>query len=333
MPIPFTNPNPPFRFRRASHVVLTSKDLQKCKDFYHEALGLVVSAESRDVLYLRGLEERSHHSLTIKLTTDTPVCERVGLRVFDEDELDHAKHAFDMLDLPTQWVEVPYQGRTLHTVDRLGTPLEIVASMSREERQDNRVLLRKGAGALRFDHYQVTVSDIQEAAEFYTSLGFRIADFLTAGDHAIGVFLQAKDSPFDVVFIERGGPAFHHCAYIVPDIQSMMRACDTLGELGWGQSVEYGPGKHGVGHSYYVYLRDPDGHRVELLMPPMIYMDGEDEPNVWDVTKVAQVTEAWGLPPRQTWFDERTPFANCAVSNPPEGPGPMTLEKYLLIRN
>lgn len=45
----------------------------------------------------------------------------------------------------------------------------------------------------------------------------------------------------------------------------MLRACNIMGELGWGEVVEFGPGKHSLGHSYYVYLLDPDGHRVELL--------------------------------------------------------------------
>jgi len=78
-----------------------------------------------------------------------------------------------------------------------------------------------------------------------------------------------KDTPYDIVFVERDGPALHHCAYIIPDIQAMLRACDTAGVLGWPDCVEYGPGKHALGHSYYVYLLDPDGHRVELLLPPI----------------------------------------------------------------
>ena len=111
----------------------------------------------------------------------------------------------------------------------------------------------------------------------------------------------------------------------------MLRACDTMGELGWGQNVEYGPGKHGVGHSYYVYLLDPDGHRCELLLPPIVYMDGDDPPHVWDVVTTERVTEAWGLPPRKSWFSHRSPFSDVTVTPLPPGPGPMTLEQYLQV--
>ncbi len=331
MPVPQTNQNPPFRFRRTSHAVLTSRDLSKSKEFYTEALGLVVSDEDRNTLYLRGLEERGHHSLAIKLTREQPACERVGFRVYDDEELERAKHAFEKQQLPCKWAEVPHQGRTLHANDVVGTPLEIIATMDRQPRLDMQVQVHKGAAARRFDHYQITVPDVQKAATFYTSMGMRIADYMTAGDHPVGVFLHAKDTPYDIVFLERDGPAYHHCGYIIPDIQAMLRACDTLGELGMGDSVEYGPGKHGVGHSYYVYLLDPDGHRTELLLPPIVHMDGDDKPHVWDVMTAARTTEAWGLPPRESWFANRSPFVGVTVTHPAGGGAPMSLEKYLQI--
>jgi len=52
MNVPQTNFNPPFRFERASHVVLTSRDLAKSREFYAEVVGLLVSDEDRNTLYL-----------------------------------------------------------------------------------------------------------------------------------------------------------------------------------------------------------------------------------------------------------------------------------------
>jgi catechol 2,3-dioxygenase len=328
--VPKTNPHPPFRFLRASHAAFSSRDLAKSREFYTEVLGLVVSDEDKDTLYLRGLEERAHHSLTIKRTQDEPACLRVGMRVHDEEELDRAKHTFEQHGLPCRWVDEPFQGRTLHTFDVVGTPLELVASMTRQPRRDTQVQMHKGAASRRFDHYQITVPDVSKAALFYTSLGFRIAEYMTVGDQPVGVFLHVKNSPYDIVFIKRDGPAFHHYGYIVPDVQSMLRACDTMGELGWGEDVEFGPGKHTLGHSYYVYLRDPDGHRVELLLPPIVYMDGDDPPAVWDVRTLKHPVESWGLPPRASWVTQHSRFLDCEVTHPVDGDDSLlTLEKYL----
>jgi catechol 2,3-dioxygenase len=326
---PKTNLHPPVRFLRASHAHFTAHDLAKSREFYTEALGLVLSYEDRDTLYLRGLEERAHHSLVIERTRDEPACVRVGLRVQDEDELERAKHTFEQHGLPCHWADRPFQGRTLHTVDVVGTPLEIVASMTHQPRRDMQVQRHKGAASRRFDHYQITVPDVQKAAVFYTSLGFRLADYMTLEGEPVGVFLHVKNTPYDVVFLKRDGPALHHFGYIVPDVQSMLRACDTLGELGWGDNVEFGPGKHSVGHSYYVYLRDPDGHCVELLLPPIVYMDGDDPPTTFDVGSVTSPQVAWGLPPRKSWLANRSRFLDCEVTYPSEGGDGMTLEDYL----
>ncbi|MDX6449994.1 MAG: catechol 2,3-dioxygenase [Gaiellaceae bacterium] len=331
MQVPATNLHPPVRFLRASHASFTSRDLAKSREFYTEALGLLVSDEDKDTLYLRGLEERAHHSLTIKRTDDKPACLRVGLRVHDDEELERARHTFEQHGLPCRWVEVPFQGRTLHTVDVAGTPLEIVASMTHEPRHDTHVQMHKGAAARRFDHYQITVPDVHQVAVFYASLGFRIADYMTMGDHPVGVFLHVKNTPYDVVFLQRQGPACHHYGYIVPDVQSMLRACDTLGELGWGDYVEFGPGKHSVGHSYYVYLRDPDGHRVELLLPPIVYMDGDDPPSVFDVQTVKSPQIAWGLPPRARWFTHRSPFVGHEITDTVGDGDGLTLEQYIAV--
>jgi catechol 2,3-dioxygenase len=220
MSVPETNLHPPFRFLRASHAIFTSRDLAKSREFYTEVLGLLVSDEDKDTLYMRGLEERAHHSLAIKRTREEPACLRVGMRVQDEDELERAKRTFEQHGLPCRWADEPFQGRALHTVDVVGTPLEIVASMPHQPRRDTQVHMYKGAASRRFDHYQVTVPDVHKAAVFYTSLGFRIADYMTMGEHPVGVFLHVKNTPYDLVFLERDGPALHHYGYIVSDVQS-----------------------------------------------------------------------------------------------------------------
>ena len=73
---PQTNFNPPFDITRASHLVFTVRDLAASKAFYTEVIGLKVSAEDDSTLCLHGIEERCHHSLTLKTTRGEPCCER-----------------------------------------------------------------------------------------------------------------------------------------------------------------------------------------------------------------------------------------------------------------
>ena len=326
---PKTTQSPPFRITRASHLVYAVRDLSRSRDFYTEVLGLVVSDGDRDTLYLRGVEERVHHSLVLKRTDGAPACIRAGLLTDDEEDLEKAKFFFTQRGMRAEFVEVPHQARTLHTTDVAGTPLELYSKMTRAERLDQRFEALRGAGALRFDHYQITAPDIQEAASFYADLGFRIVDYMVVSGQPVGIFLHIKDTVYDVVFIRRPGPALHHYAYIVGGINDIIRACDLAGRLGYGEHVEFGPGRHSLGHSYYVYLLDPDRHRVELLPPPIYYGDADDGPVVHDLTGVPRVTESWGLPPRSSWLKNASLFEGTVCTGPPGGGPEPSLEAYL----
>jgi catechol 2,3-dioxygenase len=333
MDIPQTNFEPPFDVTRASHLVLTSRDLAASREFYVEVLGLVVSDEDSKTIYFRGVEERCHHSLTIKQSAGTPSCERIGFRVFRDADLERAKHYFDANGVPARWVDVPHQGRTLHVSDPMGTPLEFCASMETRPRVQTLVHTHKGAAALRMDHYQVLAPEIERNTKFYADIGFRVSDYITVQktEAIVGMFLYRKDNPHDLVFLNRSGPLYHHCGYIVYDMYSMIKACDVAGNLGFGDNVEFGPGRHGLGHSYYTYLRDPDGHRTELLLPAVQMGDIDDKPTRWDVSPEF-TGELWGLPPQRSWMLEATPFAGVDVQVPTAEGEPMTLERYLALK-
>jgi len=248
MAIPETNFNPPFNITRASHLVLTAQDLPASRDFYTEVLGLVVSDEDANTIFLRGIEERGHHSLTLKKTSAEPTCECVGMHVFSEEDLDKAKFYFDRADVPAKFIEVPFQTRTLRFSDVMGTTVDLCATMQTKPRLHVQAHIHRGGRALRMDHYQVLVPDVLTAAKFYMDLGFRISDYLVipGADVVIGTFLYRKNNPWDIVFLHRSGPRFHHCGYVVESLYDIIRGLDTAGNIGFGECIEHGPGRHGT---------------------------------------------------------------------------------------
>jgi len=150
--IPKPNYNPPFNITRASHSVLHVKDLAKSRAFYVDLIGLVVSDEDKDTIYLRGVAEICHHSLVLK-RANAPQAERVGMRCFTEEDLEKAKRHFEKAGLPALWVERPYQGRTLHVSDPLGLPLEFCATMTLKPRLMTSFEHHHGAVPHRIDHF------------------------------------------------------------------------------------------------------------------------------------------------------------------------------------
>lgn len=327
--IPVTQYDPPFAITRASHLVLTSQDLAASERFYTQVAGMVLTHKDDRRLYLRGLEEACHHSLVIAYSKAEPHCERIGLRVFQERDLAAAKRFLDLQGLENHWAEVPFQGRTLHFTDPVGTPIELCASMPVMTRLHHQVHLYRGGSAQRLDHFQLHTPYVQRAAEFYmTQLGFRASDIYFNEQGMGAAFLQRKGNTQDLVYLHGPGPRLHHFGYTIPDSQEILRACDTAGNLGFGDAVERGPGRHGMGHVLYVYLRDPDGHRLELHNTPYQMIDIELETNLLEADQRQQLLP-WGLPPQRKWVAEASTFAGVAIEHPSGGGYPLVLEEYL----
>ncbi|MFL6806857.1 MAG: VOC family protein [Xanthobacteraceae bacterium] len=320
----------PFNTTRASHVVLSVKDLGASRAFYVDAMGFVVSGEEKGALYLRGLEEACHHSLVLKRATGEPACERIGLRVYTEDDLEVAKSYFERAGLPAQWADIPHHGRTLHVSDAVGTPLELCATMTTMPRMVVQFQAFKGPCPHRLDHFQIITPEVQRACEFYSGMGFRLSEYIAVDntDELVFVFLQRKGNPHDIVFAGGPGPRLHHVAFTVPDAQHIIHACDVAGSFGFGNNLEHGPARHGPGHALFAYFRDPDGHRLELFNTHYQMMDSENEPVRWNLSYMRN--RPWGLPPRARWFKEASEFAGVPAQEPAKPGAPFTLEKFLL---
>ena len=327
--------HPPFNVTRASHVVLNVRDLDASKHFYTELIGLTISDEDQTTVYLRGLEERAHHSLVLRKSEETS-CSRLGMRVLTDEDIYQAQDYFAGQGRQTQLVDVPFQGLTLHVADNVGVPLEFCASMTSCERMQKAYHRYRGASAQRLDHYQLQTYDVRKAFEFYQPLGFRVSEYTWSQldnnqQHLWGVWLQRKGNPHDIVFTNGSGPRLHHFAYTLPDTNDMIRACDVAGALGYAPQLERGPGRHGISGALFLYFRDPDGHRIELFNTHYQHID--PEPAVgWDLADPKRADQ-WGLPAQNKWFTEATEFAAVTPVPPHIHVDPPTLERFLALAN
>ena len=327
MAIPETNFDPPFNLTRASHVRLATPDLEASRAFYEEVVGLVVSDADRDTVYMRGVEEICHHSLTLVRATGDPVCEAVGFRVFLDDDLDRAKHHFDRIGVPAEWIERDFEDRSLRVIDPNGMPLELCARMATRERLDIDWQRHRGVGALRLDHFQFAVPDVAAAARFYADIGFRTSTYFVDrrfGERVFGIFMHRKNNPNDAVFMTRVGPRLHHAAFIVRETDALFRACDIAFNIGLGRAIEYGPGRHNMRGGLYVYFRDPaSGHRIELLLAPVQMIDIDHEPRRWEESERI----GWSPPPPRSWIDDASPFPGVPLVKPAVMQPPVVIEK------
>lgn len=308
---------PPFNIVRCAYVTLGVTDLARSRDFYTASLGLIETESTGDAVYLRGLEERAHHSVVL-VQRPTPEAHALGFKVAREGDLDALKTFFEAKGCAVSWVERHAQGRTLAVRDPFGVPLEFYARMDAAERMLQRYGEYRGAQIMRLDHFNLFAAEVQRTHAFYAELGFRTTEYTeTEGPdpQLWAVWMHRKGNVHDVALTNGRGPRLHHVGVWVGSPMSILHACDVLATTGHVDKLERGPGRHGISNAFFLYLRDPDGHRVELFASDYLTVDPDLEPLRWTLNDPQRQT-LWGHPAPKSWFEEGTPFAGTEVKAP-----------------
>ena len=120
--------DPPFNIVRASHVEFGVRDLAASRAFYVDCLGYLVSDETPDALYLRGVEERNHHSIVLR-KAPSRAAHALGFKVASEETSTAPPPGSRRKACRPRFPNVPHQGRTLRTADVTGMPLEFYFRM------------------------------------------------------------------------------------------------------------------------------------------------------------------------------------------------------------
>lgn len=308
MPIPEPNLYPAFNIIRLSHIELAVTDLAKSRAFYVDTLGLQVTDENADTIWLRAMEERGHHCLILS-KSDTVEARTLGFKVYDEVGLDNAAAFFSEKGLPVDWIERPHQGRTFTTRDPHGVPLEFYHKMDRLEPIHQKYALYKGVKPLRIDHFNCFSPNVDEAVAFYNELGFRVTEYTE--DEETGrlwaAWTHRKGGVHDIAFTNGNGPRLHHLAFWVPTPLNIIDLLDLMATTGWVSNIERGPGRHGISNAFFLYILDPDGHRTEIYCSDYQTVDPDHEAIKWDL-KDPQRQTLWGAPAPRSWFEHGTPF-------------------------
>jgi catechol 2,3-dioxygenase len=79
--------------------------------------------------------------------------------------------------------------------------------------------------------------------------------------------------------------------------------------------MERGPGRHGLANAFFLYVRDPDGHRIELYASDYLTVDPDFEPIRWSLRDPRRQT-LWGTAAPKSWFEEGSVFPGTPVLPP-----------------
>ena len=290
---------------RLGHVVLQVRNLAASRAFYAGVLGLDVVDESATHLCLRGAEEREW-SLMLEERPD-PAVRQIGFKVAAEPELDTLERVGRRSGLSTERRREPGRPSVLVMDDPFGLPLAFYFASDKRPWLLQQYDQRRCPTIQRIDHVNVFNTNPGAMLAWYRdTLGFRLTEYTEDDDgHVWAAWMHRKGNVHDLACTNGEGPRLHHVAFWMPDGAQLLQLCDVLG-ASRGGAIERGPGRHGISNALFLYLRDPDGHRVEIYTSDYLTVDPDFEPVRWRRDDPYRQQLWGGLAPR-SWFTDGSP--------------------------
>ena len=167
---------------------------------------------------------------------------------------------------------------------------------------------------LRIDHFNCFAPNVDQAVEFYGELGFRVTEYTEDEEtgHLWAAWAHRKGGVHDIAFTNGTGPRLHHTAFWVPTPLNIIDLLDLMATTGYVSNIERGPGRHGISNAFFLYILDPDGHRIEIYCSDYQTVDPDLEPIKWDL-KDPQRQTLWGAAAPRSWFEHGSVFTGVAT--------------------
>ncbi|MDJ0376305.1 3,4-dihydroxyphenylacetate 2,3-dioxygenase [Cryobacterium sp. PH31-L1] len=304
-PIPTPTATPP-DILRCAYMDIVVTDLAKSREFYVDILGLVVTEESDTEIYLRSFEEFIHHNLVLRQGPVAAVA-AMAFRVRSPEDVDLAEAYYEELGCRTERRTEGFVkgiGDSVRVEDPLGFPYEFFFATTHVERLAWRYDLQGPGALVRLDHFNQVTPDVGRGRKYLEDLGFRVTEDIQDSDGVTyAAWLRRKDTVHDTALTGGNGPRMHHIAFSTHEKHNIIYICDKLGALRQSDLIERGPGRHGVSNAFYLYLRDPDGHRVEIYTQDYYTGDPDNPVVTWDVHD-NQRRDWWGNPVVPSWYTD-----------------------------
>jgi catechol-2,3-dioxygenase len=289
-------------------VDIDTTDLMRSEKFYVEVWGLEVVARTPDRVYLRATGS-DHHVLALHAAPRVAL-KSVTFRCGEAVDLDVVASAAQSYGCEIFRAAAPCDEPGGGTMLVLREPQGGVLRFVHGD------LVHAGAGpvpdrALRLAHVNINSVDPDAEAAFYEAvLGFRLTDRSRAM-----AFVRCNSDHHAVVIAQAPVNGLNHIAFLVPDLESVMRASGRMVDHGY--PIAWGVGRHGPGDNVFAYFVDPLGVVIEYTAEVLQVDDGYTvrgpDQWVWPPGR----TDQWGIAPPKAEFVKAAQIA--VLHAPPRG--------------
>src|SRR5262252_4951007 len=302
-----------------AHAELLTPEPEQSLWFFTEVLGLTANGSSGDSVYLRTWDDYEHHSL--KLTgSATSGIRRTGLRAASEEALQRRVTSIDAAGLGVGWQDGDVGiGPTYLFRDPDGHEFELYyqtewfrpdGDLKPALKNQAQAYPGRGVCVRRLDHVNYLAAQSEPNGRFVRDcLGGRVTEQIVLDDETIcAQWLHFAQKSYDLVYTDdwtKTSGRLHHLAFATDTREDILRAADIC--LDKRVFIETGPHKHAIQQTFFLYVYEPGGNRIELCNPCARLIFAPDwAPISWTEAERAK-GQAWGLATIPSFHTHGTP--------------------------
>ena len=301
------------------HIELLTPKFEASLAFFVDVLGMTVAGQKGDCVYLRAYDDYETYSL--KLTgSKTSGIGHAAFRARSPQALERRVAALKASPFAIGWAEDEFgHGPAFRCHDPDGHVIELYYETQWYEAQGAlKPALKnqaqrypaRGVNVRRLDHFNGLAADIKANREFFeTYLGARLTEQIVLDDGTeAAMWLTFTNKSYDLAYSRdhtgtRG--RFHHVTYALDSREDILRAADVFLEN--GVFIETGPHKHAIQQTFFLYVYEPGGNRVEVANAGARLVLAPDwKPIRWSEAERSK-GQAWGLKTIASFHTHGTP--------------------------
>ena len=308
-----------FDIAHLAHLELLTPKPDESLRFFVDVMGMTESGRQGDSVYLRGWDDYEHH--TLKLTAaKTSGMGHFAFRASSPEALQRRVAIIEKGGFGTGWTKgdlghgPAYAFKTsdghdmelYYETEWYSAPAALKPSLKNQAMR----FPARGVNVRRLDHLNLLAADVPALRRFMVdTLGMRVTEMivLDSGVEA-GVWVTATNKTYDVAFTHdhyNASGRFHHVTYALDSREEILRAADIF--LEHGVHIETGPHKHAIQQTFFLYVYEPGGNRVEVANAGARLMLAPDwQPVVWTEAE-RKKGQAWGLKTIESFHTHGTP--------------------------
>jgi len=269
-------------------VALTVPDLTLAEDFFIRTWHLQVVARTDNALYFRGAGS-DHHLLALHHAPGAARILHITLRARSLNALSLAAQktmaAGGHVLAPTAPLTEPGGGQAVTLTDPDGRVFRLVYEDEQLDAIDAPDM------PLRLAHVVLNSSHVEDTRQFMEAA----LDFSMSDRTRIMAFMRCNNDHHSVALGDTDNNALNHIAFLMPDIDAVMRGGGRMQEAGF--PIEWGPGRHGPGDNAFNYFIGPFDlvieYTAEVEQIDDSYQTGQPSDWTWPPGRVDQ----WGISP------------------------------------